>query len=171
MAVDKYVRSKDPLGFGFPFTVDPAACGTNGTFPSANRMFAYRCIGGGSISKIALRVGTSSGNISVAVYRNSGTGRASVPGTRLATSGAVACPSSGYAEVSLGATIDVEPGDWFALSCDNNTATFGVNVTAAIDSALAQGRNGYQNTAHPCPSSVTFTANREGFTYCLLGVA
>lgn len=164
----------DPIGWGFPFTVNPALVRAtdNVALASANDGIYLRVLGGGTISKIGLKVATSSGNISVAAYRNSGVGRAAVPGTtRLATSGAVACPATGYQEVSLGATIDVVSGDWFFLSADNNTATFAALVANGGASNIAAGACYLQATAHPAPSSPGTLSAYMGRAYILVGVA
>jgi peptidoglycan/xylan/chitin deacetylase (PgdA/CDA1 family) len=165
--------SADPSTWGFPYTVPPHL--TRGTdsspVPAANGGIYLRCLGGGTISKIGLRVVTSSGNISVAAYQNSGTGRAAVPGTRLATSGAVACPVAGYAEISLGATITVAPGDWLFLSADNTTAAFGSGLVNAVDTDLALGVAFRQGTAHPAPSPVGSLVALIGRPIVLVGVA
>lgn len=105
-----------------------------------NRAWFMRCSGAATISKIGLQVATASGNINVGIFRNSGSGRNAVPGTMLTSSGSVACPATGYAEVTLGATVSVTDGDWFALVADNGTATFAVAANGAVDTNLAAGR-------------------------------
>jgi hypothetical protein len=101
-------------------------------------------------SKVGFVVFVASGNISVAVYRNTGTGHAAAANNRVATSGAVACPAAGYNELTLDATVDVNPGDWLALTADNATAAFG--GTAITGTAI--GPLTYrQGAAHPAPST------------------
>lgn len=157
---------------GLIYTIDPAhAPGTRFAAGTANDCYFIRAHGAGTISKIGLCVGTSSGNISVAAYSNSGTGRAAVPGTRLATSGAVACPASGYAEVSLGASIAVVEGDWLALSVDNTTATFIGISTSYETNALLAGREKIGFTSHPAPTSNPSTSSGLAKGYVLVGVA
>jgi len=125
----------------------------------ANYAFAMRCYGAGTISKIALQIGTSSGNICVGVYSSTGVAYNAVPNARLATSGSVACPSTGWQEVALGASVDVKTGDWLVVAFDNSTATvFGV---ASPGSGLANhGLSRAQASAFPLPS--TFTAAAGG---------
>ncbi|MGN8132468.1 hypothetical protein [Paenarthrobacter sp. 22069] len=120
---------------------------------TANHAYYHRITGGGTITKIGLYVATSSGNICVSVYGNTGTGRASMPGARVASSGSVACPAVGYAEISLGASVNVSRGDfWFAVSIDNSTATLG---TAGTAGQAIQGMSAWQDTAFRCPATAT----------------
>ena len=98
---------------------------------NANQASFVRLYGTGAISKIGIEVIVSSGNIQAAVYSsasgtgfNSQLGRDAVPGARKATTGSLACPAAGYAELSLGGSITIEPGDWLGFSADNTTAAF-----------------------------------------------
>src|SRR5690606_10790865 len=115
---DAFAAKNDPIGWGRVFTFGmESVAGAAQSVQSASRCVFMRYITGGTITKVALHVGVASGNISVAVFADDGTGGA--PGTRKGTSGAVSCPSAGYAEVSLGGSVDVNAGDYLALSCDN----------------------------------------------------
>lgn len=159
-------------GYGFPFTVDPGLIRpTDALGVPANVGLYSRCRDGGTITKIGLRVVASSGNISVAAYRSSGAGRAAVPTTQLATSGAIACPAIGYAEISLGATITMLPGDWLALSADNTSATFSSLLATTGDTAFGNGKQVYQTGAHPLPASPSTLIGTLGRTHVLIGVA
>lgn len=162
-----------PGGFGFPASIDVGQMRSTDTIAlTANDGVYLRSRDGGTISKIGLFVSTSSGNISVAAYRNSGSGRSAVPATRLATSGAVACPgASAYAEVSLGSTVTLIPGDWLFLSCDNNTATFRTSLSGAADNNVGLGRQFRQATAHPAPSPAGTLVSSLGRPIVLIGVA
>lgn len=143
----------DPQNLGFPATMDPRLIAFTGGVGTANRAYYHRVTGGGTITKIGLYVANSSGNICVSVYGNSGTGRASMPGNRVATSGSVACPAVGYAEISLGASVNVSSGDfWFAVSIDNATATL---ATAGTAGQAIQGMSAWQDSAFPCPATAT----------------
>lgn len=159
----------NPDGLGIVYGTDPRYPGGVTVWPGANRGLYVRTINGGTITKIGLEVGVQSGNISVAVYRNSGSGRSAVPsGAPAITSGAVACPASGYAEVSLGGSVVVNPGDWLFLSCDNTTASFQRHTTTS-GTALQSGFVTRQDSAHPAPTVGTLTVT--AYTPCLLGVA
>lgn len=160
----------DPLGLGIATNMIPPINSGAIAVASANDAHYFRCLGGASISKIAIHVGTQSGNISVAAYTNSGTGRNAAPtGGRIATSGAVACPS-GYSEVSLGGTVTVNEGDWLAISADNTTATFRGADTGNTGSAIALGLHLAQPTAHPLPSTPASLTGVAGKTILLVGV-
>lgn len=157
-----------------PISVDPrgarptdvAVVGT-----AANTALYYRVRDGATISKIALEVTTSSGNISVGVYANSGTGRAAVPSALKVSSGAVACPAAGVQEIALTAPIRVEPGDWLAISADNATAAFRSTITAEETSALGNGLCYKQATAHPLPSAPASLTAITGRNILLVGTA
>lgn len=102
-------------------------------------------------TKVGFVVGTPSGNVSVGVYRNSGVGTAAVPsGAPVASTGSVACPGGGYAELTLNTAVDVIPGDWLALSVDNATASFFVLTTNTAPVGVLSARQ----VAFPAPSPV-----------------
>jgi len=144
--------------WGFPYTVRPDTANgtTNVTVPDgANRCVYHRVTDGGAVTLVWLWVGVSSGNISVAFYRNSGAGRAAVPGALIVSSGSVACPTAGYAEIALsGGPYAITPGDWIALAADNVTAAFRTApATAESGSALTKGATLYQASGFPCPTT------------------
>jgi hypothetical protein len=116
----------------------------------------YRIYGSGPISKIGLYLGASSGNICVGVYR--GTQGDAAPTARLATSGSVASPGTGYREISLGGTVVVnENTDWFAFSADNTTVTVadGMPATTGVENAIGAGFAYRALTSFPLPSTAT----------------
>jgi hypothetical protein len=159
--------------YGFTYTVDPSyvRSGDSLAVAGASQGIYLRVPFGASITKVGLQVAVSSGNVSVAAYSNTGTGRASQPGTRLATSGAVACPGVGYAEISLGGTAVLNPGDWLAISIDNTTAKIQSLLAAATPSNLGQGRQYAQTGAHPLPATPSGLTAQVGFTFVLIGIA
>jgi hypothetical protein len=104
--------------------VDPMSQETAQSMVSVNDLLTYRIrdlAGPRTVTKVYLRVSTASGNIDVAIFELSGTTL-----TRLASSGSVACPASGEAEITLSAAVELSPsGVYFVgLACDNTTATF-----------------------------------------------
>lgn len=133
----------------------------------------WRGLGAGDISKIAVHVVGSSGNVSAGVYRNSGSGQSAVPSTRLATSGAVACPAAGYAEISLGATVTFLPGDWFGFSSDNTTVSVKGNGTNnGVNSNAAKGYLHSEGSVHPIPTTPSASPTYIiGIPAGLIGVA
>lgn len=155
---------------GFVVTNDPMAAGNAQTIGNAaGRTIYVRCRTSGIITKIGYLVGVQSGNISVAAYANSGSGRTSVPGVRLATSGAVACPAAGYQETALPNAVRVDAGDWLAISCDNNTATFQAVLNAGIVN-LAAGLLAYSDATHPAPASNPTVTGYGSRSMCLVGI-
>lgn len=146
----------DPFGLGFPVTGDPMYALVTTSWGSSNRATYKKWLGSGAITKVGIHVGTSSGNICIANMDGTGSGRSSAPGARSATTGAIPCPASGYAEVALVDTVN--PGDWCAMSCDNTTATFWVPANnTLITSDWFKGRMGYEAAAHPVPSTASAT--------------
>lgn len=138
----------------------------------ANAGYYVRVDGSGVISKVGVYVGASSGNISLAVYRNTGAGRDALPGARVATSGAVACPTAAtYSEISLGSSVDVADGDWLFISADNTTATFSCRGGSIMVTDAAKGFQSVQLTAHPAPSTAAPIGARGGGGFILVGVA
>lgn len=148
----------DPLGYGLVVTADPRMALAGAVWNANEARFSRITSGAATISKIGLVVTTASGNISVAVCTTTGAGPAAMPDDRIATSGAVACPAAGYAEVALSAGVAVTRGDWLGLSVDNATANFPRtnNVVAASDFGKGFGAN--KLTAHPIPDPVATPA-------------
>lgn len=118
----------------------------------ANSANFMRWFGGGTFTKIALQIGTSSGNICVGSYSNTGAGYLATPSARQGTSGSVPAPASGYAEISLTSPTTWAAGDWGAVVWDNASATvFG--AAAPTSSVANRGLAYYQSSAFPLPST------------------
>lgn len=136
----------NPKGQGRIETTDPVLMTGYQIWPVASRLYYFRTTGAGPISKIAVDVGTQSGNMVVSVWANNGLqGRAAAPvGPRLATSGSVAVPAAlAVQEISLGGTVGVAEGDWFGIAIDNITARLRTAVSAGAVN-LSNGRVGYE---------------------------
>lgn len=141
----------------------------NITVGNANSCRFYRVVEGGTISKVRLSIGVSSGNICVAAYTNSGVGQAAAPtGGRLATSGSVASPGTGIQDVSLGASVVVAPGDWIAVGADNATVTF-IGITGAGDSTISAGIAGVESVFPASATPTVIPGNNR--MICFVGVA
>lgn len=134
----------DPLGSGLISTFDPILATAAAGVGVANRINYLRVVGGGYVSKIGLEVTTQGGNLSVAVYRNSGVGRNAAPARLVAQSASVACPAPGYAEIALSATVEVMPGDWLAICSDSATARFRGTYDNGIVNDMFKGRAAYE---------------------------
>ena len=104
-------------------TFPPIGFVTQAALSAANDTLYARVLNGYTTAATAVRIniGTSSGNICVAVYADNGSG---MPGLQIATSGSVASPGTGTRSISLTSTVDVRPGMWLAISADNTTVTF-----------------------------------------------
>ena len=101
-----------------------------------------------TITGVRLLVGTQSGNICVGLYDSSG--------SRVATSGSVACPASGLASVSFTGNYSASAGRFYlALAADNTTATFGWCESAAGASGPATSR--HEASAFPLPATASFS--------------
>jgi len=163
----------DPQNIGYPSTMDARMISASGGVGTAGKGFYFRVTGGGTITKLGLYIGAQSGNICVSVYANTGTGRASAPGARVATSGSIACPATGYQEIALGASLNISSGDyWFAVAADNTVATFG---SLTSNGWAIQGVSAWQDGAFPLPATAT-PANGAGNGggsrwFALIGVA
>lgn len=162
----------DPLGLGVAMTMDPRTGFTGAVWPVANRGVYSRLLTGAYISKIGIEVVTSSGNISLGVYRNTGVGMAAVPGARLATTGAVACPAASAGvlrEVALDVPVRAAKGDWLFMSCDNGTANF-IRGLLANSSAWNAALCYRQDASHPAPSPAG-TLAATTYVPLMLGIA
>jgi hypothetical protein len=85
----------------------------------------------------------------------------------------VASPGTGYREISLGASVEVQNGDFFFLSTNNGTITFATNWDAnAASSALGLGFTMYAATGgFPAPGdNPTITDGLDGWTVGMVGV-
>lgn len=122
-ATGQVARVGDPSEVALVTTFSPGTVGSslNGGAVAGCGYFA-RVQQGGSVSKIGIQVLAQAGNLCVAVYRGGGVGSNRRPSALVATSGSVACPAPGYAEINLGTTVQVEPGDFLFVS-RNNTGT------------------------------------------------
>lgn len=106
---------------------------TTGNVWAANQLKAVRvvCPVAGTLTDLAICVGTQSGNISVGVYDTNGD-----PQNRLFTTGAIACPAAGWTIVaagSLGVTVTAGKVLDLAVSADNAVIVLnGANGTANV---------------------------------------
>lgn len=143
----------DPLGYGYA-TTHPWAANANGAAAlfGASAALYQQLIGYGmSTNQLRIFVGTSSGNISVGLYNNGGqSGSSRLPNTRQATTGAIPCPASGMATVTLTTTVTIGRSWYGALSCDNTSATF---QRSAPQSSISNGVAANQGSAHPLPAT------------------
>lgn len=139
----------DPLALGYVRTVR-GHMGSAAASGGSNVAKYVRAEGGATITKIGLIVSTSSGNIDVGAYSNTGTAASAAPGTRIASAGSTPCPAVGYAEVTVASSV-VNQGDWLAWSADNAT----VQVKCAVQGATGAGKAicYQQGTAFPLPGS------------------
>ena len=140
--------------FGIVRNFDPQlATQAVAAWVGVNRAKYSRVYGAATITGVQIVVGTASGNISIATYSSTGSGTAARPQTRQQTSGAIACPASGVATVTLTSNAVAE-GDWFGMSCDNTTATF-QRTTAVSVTAILNGFLHSEAAAHPLPATAT----------------
>lgn len=154
------------------FSIDPAIARSTDVagVGNSNQAIFYRVASGGEFSKITSEVTASSGNICVGFYKNNGLGGdAAAPGERIGTSGSIACPAVGVADIDLGATVKVAEGDWIAIAADNTTAAFRSTVTGESVSLLGKGRCCKQTSAFPLPTSAGTLTSIIGRNIVLLG--
>lgn len=127
---------------------------------AANRilLFPVDVTAAASLTGITIRVISSTGNISMAVYDSSF--------NRLATTGSIACPAAGIATVSLSYSIPSAGLYYFALSASSNSATFGATAENSIASPV---RASYMESAHPAPSTVTPVSGGSPIAIAMVG--
>jgi hypothetical protein len=124
----------------------------------------------GTLVDLSIYVGTSAGNISVAVYDTA----TAATWTRLYTTGAMACPASNGWRICGSPNLAVTKGAqyYFFLSCDTASAGFGratalgsTNVADTIPanflSASAAFIVGYNASLHPAPATITSVAGQS----------
>ena len=143
-----------------------------------------------NINRINLQVGTSSGNIAIAVYRgnastsnpyrypNGYTNEEYVPSYRMFTTGSIPCPAAGYQTLNVSTYfspgyIGIREGDWIAIACDNTTATFAAfqaTEVSGINENFYAGRCGYE-AVFPPPQVPNMTAGLKRGIYVSTNLA
>lgn len=148
-------------------TMHPLTYSSVNALQASNQTYYCRVIGGyaSAASAIRLYIGTSSGNICVAVYEDAGAS----PGVQLATSGSVASPGTGVRSVSLGSPVAIYPGRWISVSADNTTVTFGRSgAPSLLSNAMGTGFLYYQASAFPAPATPAPTSESFHAGFILL---
>ena len=120
------------------------------------------------IDRVLIEVKTAAGNIDVGIYDDDGT--AGAPGTKLASSGSVACPAAGGRAVTLTSSIELAPGRYYAaLSSNNGSAVFLYSTGMNVDAALGGIRYVQNPTVFPLPSTAAnLTEQTGGSAYVIL---
>jgi len=110
-----------------------------------------------TITKVAVYIGVSSGNIDVGIYNSSG--------TRLGSSGSVASPGVGSQLISLSSSVALTPGFYYlAVAANNATISLGRYST---DNLLGSGAVA---TSFPLPSTLTTPIAVSSRAYSIAGV-
>lgn len=132
----------DPFKIGFACAGPPWTMQGTAVWTSANRSAFMRNMGAGFVSNANFRVVTQSGNIAIAVYANTGTGKMAAPGTLIGTTGSIACPAAAQdVTVPLGFSVNMSHGDfWWGFACDNGVAAFGCPFASG---AVLSAQNGW----------------------------
>lgn len=150
-------------GWYYPMTFDANLAGTAASVTTADRCTFTRMRGRTTVAvnKANIGIGVSSGNISVAVYANNGSSNSAArpTGAPILTTGSIACPAPGLAEVTFTGSAIVPLGAWLAISCDNTTATF----TRDGATLTPPGMCYTQASAHPAPTVGTLAVNGARF--------
>lgn len=175
---------------GFPnivATMNPLYNNATIVWPASNRLLAYRVVvpATGTLSAITIFVQASSGNIGLAIYDCGATTTNTF--TRLATTGAVACPSGTAWQTVAGISLAVTAGQnlMFALSADNTT--FSTQIYSG--SGNTQGKSTlptgflpgggtcagvtgfYIATSHPPPTTIAVASiNQLMYPVCIMCV-
>lgn len=158
------------VAFDYPHTVDPCIGDDLASVGTANDCHYNRVYHGGQIDTIRIVVGVSNGTISVAAYSSDGGTRSlNKPSARIATSGSVACPAAGGADVSIAATITLGHfTHWMALSASGTTATF--RSANAVPAGWHMGVNWAQATGHPAPNPAVPASSRASQAFTMVGI-
>lgn len=121
LTVGGLALSNASIAWLVPQTVDPIVASSSVSFGVANVAWYGRIVQSGSwnISSISVPVNVSNGLISVALFRDNGSG---LPGTLVAQ--ATPASSGGIATLSLGGTFTVSRGDWFAVVAAGSSESF-----------------------------------------------
>lgn len=156
------------LELDLPWTVDPRVLPNNQVSTVANRCYYFRVTRGRNrIGSIAIPIAVQSGNVSVAVFRNTGTGISARPANRVATSGVVACGAPGRQTLVLDAPVNVAAGDWFCIATDNGV----IRIEGVTSGVLGyDGLTAWQDAAMPPPTNATPINTSAGRTIALIGV-
>ncbi len=126
---------------------------------TTNTSFFRVTHGCNAVSKIGLWITTQAGNVEAAVWSSTGTGTSARPNVRLLTSGSVACPATGYREISLGGTVDVVAGThWFSIGCDASSPQARVALGAVLtEMSWAECSQNEFPSVNPAGSGNAFT--------------
>lgn len=154
--------------YDFPYSIDPRNCDNNRTV-TANNLYFYRVQGAGTISNLLFNVGTSDAAATAyaGVYTNVGAGRSARPSAHVAH-GSVSLSGAGLKTVSLGATITVHHGDWFAFGSTSATATY-LSSAPNASTVLTQGLSHFQTAILPTIPDPVGTLSDYLNTICLVG--
>lgn len=134
--------SISPEGGSAPVTVRSVGTANRATYAPCTIPAAC------TVTGVRIDVLTQSGNISVGLYDESG--------SRVATSGAVACPAAGVQSVSFTGTYSAAAARYYiGFSCDNTTATFAY-VEQVANGLASPATSKFQASAHPLPTTASF---------------
>jgi len=163
-AASGYATANDPMQVGFNSNFDFVGSWSTSVFSVLNAAGFVRLKAAGYSSQhlVIATIGTSYGNISLGYFHGSGSGLSAKPDGGMYTnawSGAIPCPASGNASVSLIASATPSLADWIGMSCDNQTATFSqisgaLNVVTGIISTQTGSNVAGCTTQSGTPSTV-----------------
>lgn len=151
---------------GFCNTMDVLTIGGVSAISGVNRAHYMRLRGGKTgATVVRIGVGAASGNISVGIYPNNGQqGRNALPaGPAKVVVGSTAMSTllqddgspigaNTSVLIPLGATVNVDPGDWVAVALDNTSATLS-RAANPTNASMLKGILGAQTTAFPAPTT------------------
>lgn len=139
------------------FLACPTGSGSSSTNIGTNAAYFCRVVnpmGVFTVTKLNLYIGTSSGNIDVGIYTDSG----GLPSARLWSRGGVASPGTSNRSILISAgspsTLTLNPGTyWLAVAADNNTVQFAFSGTQ-----LPVGLTASAASAYPLPATISSPA-------------
>lgn len=146
------IRTTQPPQFIFKSPIDSGVDSAAAALGSIEYVAFWVTENNRRIDRVCFEVVNSSGNVCVSIMDDDGSGNN--PGTRLSTSGSVACPAAGSSAAVAVPEIIVQPGKYYAaLACDNETATFRWVSGLKKINGLVKAR--YQGSGFPIPAVET----------------
>lgn len=123
-----------------PRTVfDPSRADTGVSPANLKNAYFFPVIGSrDSIARLFFEVTNQAGNVEMGVYLNVGEGRSARPGTKIATTGLVACPAVGVQSLPLDVAVNLDGArHWIGVYFD--TAATGLLGIAGAETTKASG--------------------------------
>lgn len=152
--------------YGFVRVASPP--GNTQSTGTAGFTYYFRVIEGGTFTKARIGINVTSGNMCVAAYKCTGSGILAKPGTQIATTGSIVCPTTAtFADIPMGSSVTVSAGDWLSLGVDNAVAAFA--CANGIGSSLTGTANFASEGVFPAPATANASTNNSRM-FSMIGI-